>query len=206
LLSYTVGVKSRWWDDRLQINDEVYYYDYRDLLEQSYDVSAPVNPLFNAQKVAIKGDQLDILMRVFTEDQLNVNVGYSHGRDVDFVTPQGQSYAGYQIAYAPDLTVMGGYTHNIPLGSATLRAHLDWRFESSWWGTFNHIPGTKQVPNNKGDASLTYDASNWSVGAYIKNIQNRPVIAAIAAAGIPGPGTTYLDPPRTYGVRFTVNY
>jgi iron complex outermembrane recepter protein len=206
LLSYTVGIKSRWLDDRLQINDEVYYYDYRNLLEQSYDVSAPVNPLFNAQKVVIKGDQLDILMRVFAADQVNVNVGYSHGRDVNFVTPQGQNYAGYQIAYAPDLTAAAGYTHNIPLGQATLRAHLDWRYESSWWGTFNHIPGTKQVPSNKGDAYLTYDADKWTVGAWIKNIQNRPVIAAIAAAGVPGPGTTYLDPPRTYGLRFTINY
>jgi len=44
------------------------------------------------------------------------------------------------------------------------------------------------------------------VGAWVKNIQNKPVIAAIAAAGIPGPGTTYLDPPRTYGLRFNINY
>jgi iron complex outermembrane recepter protein len=152
LLSYTVGIKSRWLDDRLQINDEIYYYDYRDLLEQSYDVAAPVNPLFNAQKVVIKGDQLDILMRVFSNDEANLNVGYSHGRDVDFVTPQGQSYAGYQIAYAPDLTAAAGYTHNIPLGEAMLRAHLDWRFESSCWGHStmsrgrNRSPPTKAMP------------------------------------------------------------
>jgi iron complex outermembrane recepter protein len=206
LLSYTGGFKSRWFDDRLQVNNELFYYDYRDLLQQSYDVSAPVNPLFNAQKVVIKGDQLDVLMRVFEQDQINLNVGYSKGRDVDFVTPQGQDYAGYQIAYAPDITATAGYTHNIPLGTAVLRAHIDWRFESSWWGTFNHVPGTHQVANNKGDANLTYDAGNWSVGAWIKNIQNKPVIAAIAAAGIPGPGTTYLDPPRTYGLRFNINY
>ncbi len=43
LLSYTAGLKSRWLDDRLQINDEVYYYDYRDLLIQSYNINAPYN-------------------------------------------------------------------------------------------------------------------------------------------------------------------
>jgi iron complex outermembrane receptor protein len=206
LLSYTAGIKSRWLDDRLQINDEAYYYDYTDLLEQSYDVAAVYNPLFNAQKVAIKGDQLDVLTRVFTDDQMNINVGYSHARNVDFVTPQGQSYDGYQVAYAPDLTATAGYTHNTPVGDATLRAHIDWRFESSWWGTFNHVPGTEQVKSNKGDASLTYDATKWSVGAWIKNIQNRAVIGAIAAAGVPGPGTTYLEPPRTFGLRFSINY
>jgi iron complex outermembrane recepter protein len=206
LLSYTGGVKSRWLNDRLQINDEVYYYDYRDLLIQSYDISAAFNAIFNARKVAIKGDQLDILAKVFADDQINLNVGYSHARNVDFITPNGQNYDGYQLAYAPDLTALAGYTHSIPLGAAVLRAHLDWRFESSWYGDYVHNKGTRQDASNKGDASLTYDAHDWSVGAWIKNIQNKVVIAATAAAGIPGPATSYLDEPRTYGLRFTVNY
>jgi len=32
------------------------------------------------------------------------------------------------------------------------------------------------------------------------------VIAASAAAGIPGPGTAYLEEPRTFGARFTANF
>jgi iron complex outermembrane receptor protein len=206
LRSYTAGLKSRWLDDRLQINDEVFYYDYRDLLTQSYDINAAYNPLFNARKVAIKGNQLDILMRVFTGDQVNVNVGYLHARDVEFLTPTGQNFAGYQLAYAPDLTAAAGYTHNMPVGNATLRAHIDWRYEGSWWGTFNHVQGTQQAKSNKGDAYLTYDATKWTLGVWIKNIQNRAVIGATAAAGVPGPATSYLEDPRTYGLRVTVNY
>jgi iron complex outermembrane receptor protein len=206
LLSYTGGVKSRWLDERLQINDEIYYYDYRDLLIQSYDISAAFNAIFNARKVAIKGNQLDVLAKVFTLDQINLNIGYSHARNVDFITPNGQNFDGYQLAYAPDLTAIAGYTHNVPIGRAVLRAHLDWRFESSWYGDYVHNKGTRQDPSTKGDASLTYDAQRWSLGAWIKNIQNKVVIAATAASGIPGPATSYLDEPRTFGLRFTVNY
>jgi iron complex outermembrane receptor protein len=205
LKAYTAGIKSRWLSDRLQINDEIYYYDYRDLLTQSYDVSAVYNPLFNAEKVAIKGNQLDILTRVFTDDEASVNVGYTHARNVNFITPAGQNFDGYQLAFAPDLTASVGYTHNMPIGNATLRAHVDWRYESSWWGTFNHVPGTEQARSNKGNANLTYDATKWTVGVWIKNIQNRAVMAATAAAGVPGPATGYLEPPRTFGLRFTVN-
>ena len=206
LLSYTAGLKSRWLDDRLQINDEVYYYDFRDLLIQSYNIAAPYNTIFNANKVVIKGDQLDVLAKVFTNDELNLNVGYSHARNVDFITPAGQNYDGLQPAYAPDLTAAAGYTHNTPIGNAILRAHLDWRYESSWYADYVHNKGTRQGPSNKGDASLTYDMSKWSVGAYIKNIQNRAVIAATAAAGIPGPATAYLDDPRTFGLRLTTSW
>jgi iron complex outermembrane receptor protein len=206
LKSYTVGIKSRWLDDRLQINNEAYYYAFHNLIIQSYDISAPYNVVFNGDKIAIKGDQLDILAKVTTADQLNVNVGYSHGRNVNVSDPNGVSYDGLSPAYAPDLTAMAGFTHEIPVGSATVRAHIDWRFESSWYADYVHNLGTKQVPSNKGDASLTYDATWWTAGLWIKNMTNRAVIAATAAAGIPGPATAYLEDPRTFGVRFSVKY
>ena len=66
--------------------------------------------------------------------------------------------------------------------------------------------GTEQTSSNKGDASLTYDADWWSAGAWIKNVTNKAVIAATAAAGIPGPATAYLEDPRTFGVRISVKY
>jgi iron complex outermembrane receptor protein len=206
LTSYTVGIKSRWLDDRLQINDEAYYYDFRDLLIQSYNISAPYNTIFNAAKVSIKGDQLDILALVFEQDQLNLNVGYSRARNVDFVTPSGANYDGLQPSYAPDWTGDAGYTHNVPLGNATLRTHVNWRYESSWFADYVHNKGTEQDDNGKGDASVTYDASKWTVGAWVKNFTNRVTIAATAAAGVPGPATAYLSDPRTYGLRFTITY
>ena len=63
-----------------------------------------------------------------------------------------------------------------------------------------------QTASGKGDASLTYDVSSWTAGLWVKNMANKAVIAATAAAGIPGPATAYLEDPRTFGVRFTVKY
>jgi iron complex outermembrane recepter protein len=206
LVSYTAGLKTRWLDDRLQINNEVYYYDYHNLIIQAYDISAPYNVIFNGNKVGIRGDQLDVLAKVSQQDQLNLNIGYSRSRNKDVTDPTGRNFDGLSPPYSPDWTAEAGFTHNIPLGDATLRAHIDWRFESSWFADYVHNKGTEQVPSNKGDASLTYDASSWTAGAWIKNMTNRAVIAATAAAGVPGPATAYLDDPRTFGLRFTVKY
>jgi len=206
LLSYTAGIKTRWLEDRLQINDEIYYYDFHNLIIQSYDISAPYNSIFNGDKVVIKGNQLDVLAKVLGDDQLNLNIGYSHARNVDVVDPTGKSFDGLQPAYAPDTTAQFGYTHNIPLGAAALRAHIDWRYESSWYADYVHNKGTEQTASNKGDASLTYDATTWTAGLWIKNITNKAVIAATAAAGVPGPATAYLEDPRTFGARFSVKY
>lgn len=207
LRSYTAGVKTRWLDDRLQINDEVYYYDYHNLIIQAYNISAPYNIIFNGNKVGISGDQLDLLAQITPRDQFNFNVGYSRARNKDVIDPTtGISYDGLSPPYSPDWTAAAGFTHNFPVGDATVRAHIDWRFESSWFADYVHNKGTEQVPSNKGDASLIYDASRWTAGLWAKNLTNRAVIAATAAAGVPGPATAYLDDPRTYGVRFTIKY
>ncbi len=207
LKSYTGGLKSRWLDDRLQINNEVYYYDFHNLIIQAYSISAPYNVIFNGDKIEIYGDQLDVLAKVLTDDQLNLNVGYSHARNINVVDPAGNNVDGLQPAYAPDFTVLAGYTHNIPVGSATVHAHINWRYESGWWATYLHNNGTEQLASSKGDASLIYDTNAaWTAGLWIKNITNKAVIAATAAAGIPGPATAYLEDPRTFGVSFSYKY
>lgn len=206
LRSYTLGLKSRWLDDRLQINNEIYYYDFHNLIIQSYDISAPYNLIFNGEKVTVKGDQLDVLAKVTHLDDVNLNLSYSRARNEDVVDTSGKSYDGLAPAYAPDWVIQAGFTHSIPLGNAYLRAHVNWRYESKWWADYVHNRGTEQTANNKVDANLTYEADDWSVGAWVKNAGNKAVIAATAAAGIPGPATAYLEAPRTYGLRFTVRY
>lgn len=206
LRSYTAGVKSRWFDDRLQINDELYYYDFHNLIIQAYDISAPYNSIFNGDKVSVKGNQLDVLARVLREDEVNANVSYSRARNIRVIDTSGNNFNGLAPAYTPDWVMQAGYTHNIPMGNATLRAHINWRYESQWWADYVHNKGTEQSPDSKVDMSLTYDASRWSLGAYVKNVANNAVIAATAAAGVPGPATAYLEAPRTYGLRATVKY
>ena len=207
LKSYTAGIKSRWLDDRLQINNELYYYDFHNLIIQAYSISAPYNVIFNGDKIEIYGDQLDVLARVFTDDQVSLNAGYSHGRNIDVIDPAGNNVDGLQPAYAPDVTILAGYTHNIPVGSATIHAHINWRYESGWWATYLHNNGTEQLASSKGDAQLIYDSNAaWTAGLWVKNMTNKAVIAATAAAGIPGPATAYLEDPRTFGVLFTYKY
>ena len=207
LRAYTVGYKSRWLDDRLQFNAEAFYYDYRELATQAYDVSAPFNPVFNAQKVTIPGAQLDLNYEVVTNGQLNLNVGYIHARNKDFITPAGQDFSGLSPPYAADWTVLMGYSQGIHVGEGMLRGRIDARYESAWYADYVHNLGVRQSANTKADISLTYEASKlWSVGVWCKNLSNKAVIAATAAAGIPGPATAYLEAPRTYGLRVMFTY
>ena len=210
LTAYTAGVKSRTGDDRLQVNDEVFYYDYRGLFASAYNTVLNSNQTFNAQKTEIYGDQLDVLFKPTPGDQLNFSVGYLHARNVRFELPDGAAnFDGYQLQYAPDWTVSGGFFHDFRWDSGYLRAHVNSRYEDSFYADFSHTPGGRQQPYFKSDASLTYFSSTggWSVGAWIKNIENVAVIAATAGgSNIPAlstGATAFLEPPRTFGFRIT---
>ena len=203
LKSIAGGIKARFFNNTLQVNDEVFYSDYRNLAQQAYDASKLFNPIFNAGKVTIPGNQLDILWEPTHDDRINLSVSYIKDRNKDFVTPSGVSYNGLSGPYAADWTINGGVSHDFQMTNGYVRAEADARYESKWYADFVHNLGVRQDAYAKLNAAVTYysEDGRWNVGLWGKNLTNKVIIAATAAAGIPGPATAYLDSPRTYGVR-----
>jgi iron complex outermembrane receptor protein len=214
LTAYTLGVKSRFLDGRLQVNNEVFYYDYRDMLVQSFNLNTALLTTFSADKVTVWGDQLDVLLQLTEADRINLSVGYLHADYVDFIVPPGidigeprRDFGGYQLQYAPDWTVSAGYQHDFRLSGGYLRARADTRYESSFWGTFNHARGTEQKDYFKTDASVTYvDNNEWTLGVWIRNIGNVAVLAATTTGQFGPYGDAFIEPPRTYGLRLTLDF
>ena len=213
LTAYTLGEKSRFLEERLQIDNELFYYDYRGLFASAYNTVLNSTQTFNAQKTEIDGDQLDVAFKVSAVDQLSASVGYLHARNIRFELPDGTAnYDGYQLQYAPDWTVSVGYFHDFRFSSGFFRAKAGTRYEDSFYSDFSHTPGGRQQPYFKSDASLTYFSSTggWTLGAWVKNIENVAVIAATAGgSNIPAltsGATAFLEPPRTYGLRVTWHY
>jgi iron complex outermembrane receptor protein len=212
LTAYTVGIKNRFLDDRLQVNNEAFYYDYQDLLVQSFNLNTGLVTIFSAARTEIYGDQLDILFAPTDADLLNLSVGYLHARYDEFMVPPGvnigipqRDFSGYSLQYAPDWTVTAGYQHDFRLDEGYVRARIETRYEDAFWGTFTHARGTQQGDYTKSNASVTYfsGGGDWSLGVWVMNIEDTAVIAA-TTTGQYGPyGDAFLEPPRTYGVRFT---
>jgi len=212
LKAYTGGVKSRFLDDRLQVNDEVFFYDYRGLFASAYNTILSTSQTFNAQKTEIYGNQLDLSFKATSRDLVRLSIGYLHGRYIRFDLPDGAaSFDGYQMQYAPDWTVSGSYSHDFPLAAGYLRLSLGSRYEGAFFADFNHTPGGRQQPYVKSDAAVTYVAAGgWSVGAWVKNAENVAVIAATAGGSNIPPlaagATAFLEPPRTFGLRATWDF
>lgn len=207
LSSFTGGLKTRMLDNRLQINVEGFYYSYRDLLLQAYDASKPYNPIFNA-KAKTYGAQLDTVFQPTPDDRFSASVSYLHARTKEYAVPGLEAFENLSLPYAATWTINLAYYHDFHLASGYIRPMVDARYESSFYADFVHTPGTRQRPVWRENAAITYfaDSNKWSAGLWIKNITNKAVLAATAAAGIPGPATAYLEEPRTYGARVSFNF
>jgi iron complex outermembrane receptor protein len=213
LISYSSGVKFRFLDNRLEVNNEVYFYDYKNLLIAPFDDNPAHygNTFYNADRTEIYGDELDVKYLLTPNDQLTVNFNYNHARAINFIVGEPPvNYGGLQLIEAPDVVANAGWQHSwrLPDG-AGVELNADTHYENGFWGTFNHAPTTHQTAFTMTDANLTYRSANgrWYAGLWGRNLENSAVIGpgAYVGAGTIG-GVYWLLPPRTYGARFGINW
>lgn len=201
MLAYTVGTKNRFFDNRVELNDEAFYYKVTDLQLTQLTPTDGITEIANSN-LTIYGDELSATARVTNADQLIVKIGYLHSTYDDLA-----GLVGQQSIFAPTWTASASYQHIWQLQGG---GHVNWRvdthYSDSYWGTFDHLSDTQQPAYTKTDLNLTYYSSNdkWNVGLWVKNIENA---AVWNAGGTLGPNTfSFPQAPRTFGVRFRTQF
>lgn len=213
LVSYSTGTKFRFLDNRIEFNNEVYFYDYKDLLIAPFDD----NPLhygtafYSANRTEIYGDELDLKILITRHDQFSLGVNYNHARAIDFVVGDPPvNYGGLQLIEAPDFVGNAGYKHTWLLsGGSNIELNADTHYENGFWGTFNHAPTTHQPAFTMTDANITWNSADdkLSLGLWVRNLENSAVLGpgAYVGAGLIG-GVYWLLPPRTFGAKLGVRW
>jgi iron complex outermembrane recepter protein len=216
LYSYTAGIKNRLLDGRLEVNDEIFYYDYKNYLIQTVEILADgenVNVFFTAPKAVSFGDQLDLRALITENLQLRATFAYDHARASTFTTPPGSGQATYynqKLFEAPEVTTSLGaqYRFRLPNGGNVMGLVDTYISDGYLDDDFPADYGSQQYGYTRTNASLTYNAPSdrWSLGVYCNNLEN-------GAQAMPGAtidsgktiGVFALAPPRTYGIRFSAH-
>jgi len=106
LTAYTIGSKNRFFDNRLQLNVEAFYWDYKDQqishLGPVQVASTPVGPIFgpvflteNAGAATIWGAEAEMLFRPTPNDLFSANVQYLNAQYDEL------RYQSYSVTGAP---------------------------------------------------------------------------------------------------------
>lgn len=208
MLGFTVGSKSRFLNDHLQANDEAYYYGYKNQV-LSYN-SNGANIDFNVPKSRMYGDELDVIYLIDSASQVNLGLGLLKAQITEF-NPGNVNFAGYEEPFAPEASISAGAQHRWDLPSgASLLLRVDTHYEDGYWGIFSHTSGLHQDWFTMTDLSLRYfsQSGKWDVALWGKNLENTAMLEANGETGLPYPnaGAAFINPPRTFGIRFHANF
>lgn len=234
LTSYETGLKSRFLDNKLQLNVSAFYWDYKNHQEPvlTYtNVPGLTNLIYqNAGAAEIYGGTVDIIAKPWRGATLNASAEFAKSRYIAYsvsvptfsYSPAGNGCrvaasnpatttldcSGFEVARTPKWSGNLGFNQDFALGKGTLTANANLSFSSSRWLGVDFIPLSRANAYGKVDASLTYRApqDRFSITGFVRNITD----AKIYTDGLKEPFSPLfygnIQPPRTYGVRLGANF
>ena len=213
LVSYALGLKGSSAGGAATGSIEVFYYDYDGLFGSAYNTVLNATQTFNVEQTEVQGVQFELALLPTARSALSLSGAWIVAEYTDFDLPDGTaSYDGFRAQYAPEWSLVARYHHDFDVAGGRLRAALSTRYESSFWADFSHTPGGRQQAARKSNAQLTWypAGEGWSLGLWVRNIENEAVIAATAGGSNlpsnPDAATASLEAPRTWGARFTLDF
>jgi iron complex outermembrane recepter protein len=133
------------------------------------------------------------------------------------VVAAANSYEGLTLQNSPKWSANASYSHIFTLpGGSTLTPKVNLEYKGEYWSMGggpgadikNHAKAT-QAAYTLWNAYLTWNSADgqFNVNAYVKNIQNKPILTNLGnETGFIDYNTVTLAPPRTFGVVFSASF
>lgn len=215
LISYEVGVKAQWLEDRLRSNFAVFHTDYDDLQVSSFAASADGQtfvPVFtNAGAATIQGVEVELTALATERLTVNAHVSYLDASYDEFlaepdpITGEVVDVSDQrEIVNTPEWATYLGLSYALPLASgAELSLLGSWAFRTKTYLEVNSSENLAQGDYSVFDASITYafPDRNWRVILGGKNLTDEEYRThAFDLSAFPGVELGYYNPPRTYSL------
>jgi len=218
--AYEVGSKNRFLDNRLQINGDFFYYNYKqyqlnDNVPNLPGLSPPtLSVYFNAPGARDFGAELEADTRLTPADTIKANVAYLNTTILGYtpIHPNGATHPpvdlqGNPLPRAPEMTGSFTYEHAFTLASgAVLTPSANVR-ASDWYYLSSQEQNTAKLDQRapgwwESGASLAFTAASgkWNAVAYVKNINNAVIEDNYSV------GYIVLQAPRTIGITVTAKF
>ncbi len=215
LTSYELGSKNRFLDDSLQVNADVYYYDYQGF-QTTYRVHAEdISPIPIAVPARNIGAEVESLYRITALDRVGLNYSYVESRWTNEPAPFEAAYPQKVRAIIPN-TATGYYEHtfNLP-GGSTLMAHIDGQYYSPHQTDNLHADllavglekyvevGSQTIGNLSGTWSVK--DGHLSITGYVRNFTNARYTTYTFQGSALSFGADWNDP-RIYGAIISARF
>lgn len=206
--SYELGMKGDFIDRKLRVNVSAFREDYKDIqqvLTGNIPGSGPVQTLLNAASARIRGVEMEVTVRPTAAFQLEANFGYTDAKFRTFTVPVPGVADPTKLAFGRipkyTATIAANYYLELPGLPGKINARLAYDWRSSFYSDLQNTPELRQKAYGLLNANLNYDAGDWSLGIFGRNLAN------VEYLDVGGRNLAYVawgGQPRTFGVRATL--
>lgn len=233
ITAYTLGSKNRFFDNRLQLNLEAFWWNYTD--QQVNRVGLDLNGrtanfTSNVGKSRIRGVEVEGRFLVTPNTLVSANVQYLDAKQRAFsytagpgtppltgcavsfnaanASPYTVNCAGLTSYNSPKWTLNLAGQQTIPVGDYQFVAGIDTQYKGRRPIGFSYVPESYVGPDWTTNAQLSFgpESGRWSIAGYVRNIENDRIqlySSLHPTALFLIAGTTA---PRTYGVRGAIKF
>lgn len=130
LTAYEIGLKSRFADDRVQLNMAYFYNDYKDFQANQFVAAVIGTVVVNAGDAEMQGAEIELLARPTANLDLTLNYGWLDTEYTSFLVGGVDVSDQREFAYSPENTVYQAvkYTFDpFSFGTLSLRADYSWK-------------------------------------------------------------------------------
>lgn len=232
-MNYAVGTRSRWYDNRLELNVEAYLMTYKNMqlniatdgeltniidgveYTQAYRFSSRTTNLGDTD---IYGVEIDYDYLITSNDRIKGNVEYKHAEYGELLVDRKQStnppgaaryvqYKGRQMQNSPKLTFYASYSHQFQLRNIMVTPTFDVKWSDKYF--CNSEPWYEAAAPNEiwQPAYFKYDAFlniTPTESKWAVNLYGRNLSEEVIRDLV---GTDMnIQAPRTFGATLTVNF
>ncbi len=231
----TFGSKNRFADGRLQLNFELFHWQYEDQQISYFTVdpttAALENLTDNVGDATNQGFDVDLQWQARDYSLISLKTQYLDASydELIFLAPPPRDNincpnriagatntgapilefdcSGQTAVFSPEWVVFFGIEQTFPLGSLDLVGTLTSRYMDEQVGGFWNLEGEKIDSQVITDLDITLRPSggNWSISAFVHNLEDEHRIQLTQTSPL-GPGVASYGPDTTFGLRANFNF
>ena len=229
VVAYEVGGKSRFFDDRVQLNLSAFYYDYTDIQVRLFTNNASL--VLNAAKAKNFGIELESSFAPIEALRIDaavsyLNAKYDGGSATDPLNPLDGtcgpppapgalpvclvSIDDNFLLRAPKWKFSGAVQYDVPIGGAgSVSLRGEYAYTARQYHTIFNNDFARQKGYSIGNLRAVWSvpeslAPGLTVQAYVENIGDKDFVTVHAPNATSGSTISNFGPPRTWGIQ--INY
>lgn len=228
ITAYTLGLKNRFFDNRVQLNLEAFWWDYHNQQVSAVrlDLSGrTANITQNIGQARIRGIEVDGRVLITPKTLVSADIQYLDARNKSFsytaqnagVAPltgcpttlnvAANNYtvncAGFPSYNSPKWTINLSAQQTVDVGDYKLVFGADTQYRARRYAGFLYLPqeDLRSVWRSNAQISFGPESDRWSISGFVRNIENKRTPVYESTQPIANILITGTTAPRTYGVR-----